>query len=260
MEQLDQIIHTLSLTMGVAWASGINLYASILVLGILGTTGNILLPDGLHVLMNPLVIGSAAIMYLTEFVADKVPGVDTGWDALHTFIRIPAGALLAAGAVGDVNPAVALAAGILGGGLAAGSHTMKSGSRVIINTSPEPFTNWIASVAEDAMVIAGLWTALRHPWLFIVLLILFILLMILLLPKIWKGIKKVFNLIGGWLGLRPPDSKEPPISNTSQGEQYLEKEKDSIEKKLAQLNTLLKRSLITPEEYKRKKNELLKRI
>ena len=196
MEPLDQIANTISLTMGVAWASGINLYAAILVLGLLGTTGNIMLPAALQILTDPMVITAAGVMYFVEFFADKMPGVDTGWDILHTFIRIPAGALLAAGAVGDVNPAVALTAAILGGGLAAGAHAVKSGSRVIINTSPEPFTNWTASIAEDIAVIGGLWTALYYPWLFLVLMIVFIGLMIWMLPKILGGIKKIFGYIG----------------------------------------------------------------
>jgi hypothetical protein len=153
VEQLDQIVNTISLTMGAAWASGINFYAAILVLGLLGITENIVLPANLQLLMNPLVIGAAGVMYIVEFIADKMPGVDTGWDTFHTFIRIPAGVLMAAGAVGNVNPALALAAGILGGGLAAGAHAAKSGSRVIINTSPEPLTNWTASVAEDILVL-----------------------------------------------------------------------------------------------------------
>jgi len=200
VEQLDQIVNIISLTMGAAWASGINLYATILVLGLLGITENIVLPANLQVLMNPLVIGAAGVMYVVEFIADKMPGVDTGWDSFHTFIRIPAGALMAAGAVGDVNPAMALAVGILGGGLAAGAHATKAGSRVIINTSPEPFSNWTASVVEDILVIGGLWTALNYPWLFIALMIVFILLMIWLLPKLWRGIKKVFGFIGRLLG------------------------------------------------------------
>jgi hypothetical protein len=181
--------------MGVAWASGINLYATILVLGLLGATGNMTLPPDLQVLAHPAVIAAAGFMYLVEFVADKIPGVDTGWDTFHTFIRIPAGALLAAGAVGDVNPALALAAAIIGGGMAAGTHATKSGTRVIINTSPEPITNWMASIIEDVVVIAGLWTALNHPWVFLVLLIGFIVLMIWLLPKLWRGIRKVFGLL-----------------------------------------------------------------
>ena len=195
MAPLDQVASTIALTMGVAWASGINLYATILVLGLLGATGNMALPPDLQVLAHPAVIAAAGFMYLVEFVADKIPGVDTGWDTFHTFIRIPAGALLAAGAVGDVNPAIALAAAIIGGGMAAGTHATKSGTRVIINTSPEPVSNWTASLVEDIAVIAGLWTALNHPWLFLVFLIVFIVLMIWLLPKLWRGIKKVFVLI-----------------------------------------------------------------
>ena len=196
MEPLNQIANTIALTMGVAWASGINLYAAMVMLGLLGATGNIDLPSGLQILANPLIIGAAGFMYVVEFIADKIPGVDTSWDTLHTFIRIPAGALLAAGAVGEVNPVVALAVAIVGGGLAAGAHATKSGTRVMINASPEPVSNWVASLAEDLAVIVGLWTALHHPWVFIVLLIGFVLLMIWLLPKLWQGIKRLFSFIG----------------------------------------------------------------
>jgi hypothetical protein len=196
MVPFDHIANTISLTMGVAWASGINLYAAILVLGLLGATGNITLPATLQVLTDPMVMTAAGVMYFVEFFTDKIPGVDTGWDTFHTFIRIPAGALLAAGAVGDAYQAVALIAAILGGGLAAGAHAFKSGSRVIINTSPEPFTNWAVSIAEDVVVIGGLWAALHHPLLFLVLMIVFVGLMIWLLPKIWGGIKKIIGYIG----------------------------------------------------------------
>jgi hypothetical protein len=134
-------------------------------------------------------------MYCVEFFADKTPGVDTGWDAIHTFIRIPAGAMLAAGAVGELNPAVELAAAIIGGGLAAGSHATKAGSRVLINTSPEPFSNWIASISEDVVVITGVWACINHPALFLIALAGFIVLMIWLLPRIWGGVKKVFGFI-----------------------------------------------------------------
>jgi hypothetical protein len=197
------ITQTIALTMGVAWASGINLYAAILMLGYLGMTGNIDLPPDLQILTDPMVMLAAGLMYCVEFFADKVPGVDTGWDGISTFIRIPAGAVLAAGAIGDVGPAAQLAAGIAGGALATGSHLTKAGTRVLINTSPEPITNWFASVGEDVAVIAGLWTALYNPVLFIVLLILFILLMIWLLPKLWRGIKKVFGFIARALGAKP---------------------------------------------------------
>jgi hypothetical protein len=204
------ITQTIALTMGVAWASGINLYAAILMLGYLGITGNIDLPPDLQILTDPMVMLAAGLMYCVEFFADKVPGVDTGWDALSTFIRIPAGAVLAAGAIGDVGAAAQLAAGIAGGALATGSHITKAGTRVLINTSPEPITNWFASVGEDVAVIAGLWTALYHPVLFIVLLVLFILLMIWLLPKIWRGIKKLFSLIGRAFGGKPAAAPAPP--------------------------------------------------
>jgi hypothetical protein len=202
------ITQTIALTMGVAWASGINLYAAILMLGYMGATGNIELPPDLQILSDPMVMVTAGAMYCVEFFADKIPGVDTGWDAISTFIRIPAGAILAAGAVGDVGSGAQLAAAIAGGTLATGSHVTKTGTRVLINTSPEPVTNWFASVGEDVAVIAGLWTALYHPALFIVLLVLFILLSIWLLPKIWRGIKKVFGFIGGMLG--NSKSQDPP--------------------------------------------------
>jgi hypothetical protein len=195
MEQLNQITSTIALTMGVAWASGINLYAALVTLGVMGATGNMTLPPDLVILTDPMVIGAAGLMFLVEFIADKMPGVDTGWDSIHTFIRIPAGALLAAGAVGDVTPALSLAAALVGGGLAATTHATKAGSRVMINTSPEPFSNWTASLAEDFAVIAGLWTAVHYPWLFLILLLVFILFMIWLLPKIWRGVKKVFAFI-----------------------------------------------------------------
>jgi hypothetical protein len=164
---------------------------------------------------------AAGAMYCIEFFADKVPGVDTGWDALSTFIRIPAGAILAAGAVGDIGSGAQLAAAIAGGALATGSHVTKAGTRVLINTSPEPVTNWFASVGEDVAVIAGLWTALYHPVLFIVLLVIFIILSIWLLPKIWRGIKKVFAFIRRSLGGNNADDPQAPAlasANAKAGE------------------------------------------
>ncbi len=189
--------------MGVAWASGLNLYAAIFMLGMLGATGNMVLPPGLEVLNNPLVIGAAGFMYVVEFVADKIPGVDTGWDTIHTFIRIPAGALLAAEAVGEVEPAVALAAGLLGAGIAGTSHVAKAGSRILINASPEPFSNSVASVTEDVAVFAGIWTALNHPWVFLSLLVVFLVLVAWLLPKLLRGIRTLFSRIGALFGKRP---------------------------------------------------------
>ena len=189
MDSYQQVISTIALTMGAAWASGINLYATIAVLGILGATGNVTLPSQLIVLQSPLVIGCAGLMFLVEFFADKTPGVDTGWDTIHTFIRIPAGVILAASAVGDVSPALVVAAGILGGTVAATSHLVKAGSRVVINTSPEPFSNWAASLFEDFLVIGGLFTALHYPLLFLILFVLFLLLAVWLIPRLWRAIR-----------------------------------------------------------------------
>jgi hypothetical protein len=208
MDALDQITTTLALTMGLAWASGINLYATLLTLGLLANTGNIVLPPDLQIVANPIVLGAAGLMYFIEFFADKTPGVDTGWDAIHTFIRIPAGAMLAAGAIGDLNPAVEIAAAILGGSLAAGTHATKAGTRVLINTSPEPFSNWFASIGEDVAVIGGVWACINHPVLFLFALGLFIALMIWWLPRIWSGVKKVFRFIIN-LFRREPQTTHP---------------------------------------------------
>jgi hypothetical protein len=209
------LVQIIALGMGVAWASGINLYAAIAMLGILGATGHMALPPGLEPLTEPVVIMAAVFMYCVEFFADKVPGVDTSWDAIHTFLRIPAGAVLAAMAVGDVSMPAQIAAGLIGGTLTAATHATKAGARVMINTSPEPVSNWGASLAEDVAVFAGLWVALNYPWLFLVLMVIFIGLMIWLLPKLWRGIKTVFGALGRMLGRdeTPPASAarlEPP--------------------------------------------------
>jgi Domain of unknown function (DUF4126) len=188
-------VQYIALSMGVAWASGINLYAAVFMLGYLGSTGNIDLPPEMMVVTDPLVMTAAGLMYCVEFFADKTPGVDTAWDSLHTFIRIPLGAVLAMSAVGDTTPAVELAAFLVGGSLTATTHATKMGGRVMINTSPEPVSNWFTSLGEDFLVIAGIWTALTHPWVFIVFLILFIILMIWLLPKIWRGIKRIISTL-----------------------------------------------------------------
>jgi hypothetical protein len=210
-------IDTLALTLGAGWAAGINLYAAVFVLGYLGATGQMVLPPGLEVLSDPLVMAAAGLMYCVEFFADKTPGVDTGWDSIHTFIRIPAGAVLAAGAASglEVGQAAELAAALVGGTLAAGSHFTKTGSRILINTSPEPFTNWTASIMEDLAVIGGLWTALHYPVAFLILLALFCLLMIWLLPKIWRALKLLFQKLGQFFSGR---SQQPPGPNPSRGD------------------------------------------
>lgn len=201
------VVETIALTMGVGWASGINLYAAVFMLGLLQTTGHITLPAEMAFVADPLVLLAAGFMYCVEFFADKVPGVDTGWDAIHTFLRIPAGAVLAAMALGDVSVPAQIAAGLVGGTLAAATHATKAGARVVINTSPEPVSNWGASLAEDVAVFAGLWVALNYPWLFLTLLVVFIGLMIWLLPKLWRGVKIVFATLARWF--RGGDAQKP---------------------------------------------------
>jgi hypothetical protein len=203
MEALDQVVAVVALSMGMAWASGINLYAALLTLAVLANTGNIVLPEQLQIVADPLVMAAAGVMYAVEFFADKIPGVDTGWDALQSFVRIPAGAILAASAIGDVTPAAQLAAAILGGGLTAATHATKAGSRVLINTSPEPVTNWSASIGEDVAVIGGVWAALNHPFVFLGLLLLFILLMAWLLPRLWRGVRLVVSRLAALFGRTP---------------------------------------------------------
>lgn len=218
--------------LGVGWASGINLYATVLVLGWLGSSGQVDLPAGLSVVSQPSVMVAAGFMYAVEFFADKIPGVDSLWDLLHTFIRIPAGALLAAGAAQglDIGPAAELVGLLTGGGLAATSHATKAGTRALINTSPEPVSNWTASVSEDVAVVGGLWTALIHPWLFIALLILFLALAIWLLPKIWRALKTLWAKIRNWFkndktppvdtgdSTPPPQAKSTPTNSISTGD------------------------------------------
>ncbi len=162
-------------------------------------------------------------MYCVEFFADKIPGVDTGWDALHTFIRIPAGALLAASmAQGlEMGPAAELIGLILGGGLSATSHLTKAGTRALINTSPEPFTNWTASVTEDIVVVGGLWASLQYPWLFILALICFILLVVWLMPKIWRALKRVFRAIGEFFRGKPETGTTQEEESSNKREELL---------------------------------------
>jgi len=214
MEEYSTLVQTIALTMGVAWASGINLYGTLLALGIMSNTGYVDLPADMQIIGDPLVIAAAGLMYGVEFFADKVPGVDTGWDTLHTFVRIPAGALLAAGFIGDVTPAAEMAAAIVGGSLAAGTHFTKAGSRVMINTSPEPVSNWSASIVEDVAVFAGIWAAIEHPYVFIGLLAAFILVMIWLLPKLWRGIKRILQFFVNRFNGKSNDSSDSnlPVS------------------------------------------------
>jgi hypothetical protein len=182
-------LSTTALAGGLSWASGLRLYMTLFLAGLLSRLGWLDLPASLQVLASPWVLGVSGALTLIEFLADKVPGLDSAWDAVHTFIRIPAGAILAVAAVGRMDPSWTAVAALLGGSLAAGAHFTKAGSRALINTSPEPFSNWAASFSEEAVVAGGLWAAFFHPWAWFLLLGLFVLFALWLLPKLWRGMR-----------------------------------------------------------------------
>ena len=197
-------LHSLALAALLAWASGLRLYLVVFGMGLAGYLDYVQLPEGLEVLKHPWVIGAAAFLLLMEFLADKVPYLDSLWDAVHTFIRIPAGALLAAGATGSDMTAWTVVAGLLGGTITAGTHFAKAGGRAMINTSPEPVSNWGASFTEDALVLSGMWLALTHPLVFLLLLLLFLLMLVWLIPKVWRGIRLVVDRLAGPRELSSP--------------------------------------------------------
>lgn len=174
----------IAVALAAGWASGLNAYAAVLVLGLAQRLGLVALPHDMQMLESPWVLGVAAILFVLNFFADKIPYIDSINDVLQTFVRIPAGVLLAYGAAGGLSPEVSIIAGLLGGTLAAGTHIAKTGSRALINTSPEPFSNVFASLGEDVTVFGGLALAIAHPITFLCLLALFVILLIWLLPKL----------------------------------------------------------------------------
>lgn len=190
---MTETLSAAALAGGLSWASGIRLYMALFIAGWFSRSGWIVLPDTLRVLESPWVLGVTGILLVVEFLADKVPGVDSAWDAIQTFIRIPAGAILGAAAIGQMDPAWTTVAALLGGTIAAGAHFTKAGSRALINTSPEPFSNWTASFSEDAAVVGGLWAAFFYPWVLFAFLIVFFLLSLWLLPKLWRGLQWLFR-------------------------------------------------------------------
>lgn len=187
------MIQTIALSAGLAWASGLRLYLVVFLAGVLSYFGYLHLPATLAVLQNPLVIAAAGIMACAELIADKIPAFDSLWDSFQTFIRIPAGALLAAFAMGDVDPAWTVAAGLIGGTISAGTHFAKAGSRLAINTSPEPFSNWLASFGEEGMLLGGLWIMLASPLVFLGLLAVFLLFAGWLLSRFWSLISRLLR-------------------------------------------------------------------
>jgi Domain of unknown function (DUF4126) len=186
-------VETAALAAGLSWASGLRLYAALFTAGMLNWFNVMKLPDALQVLSNPVVLTASGIMLAVEFLVDKVPGLDSIWDSVHTFIRIPAGAVLAAGAFADLDPVWATTAAILGGVIAGSSHLTKSGARAAINTSPEPVSNWAASLTEDVVTIGGLTLAIFNPWVFLGLLVVFIVFALWFVPKIFRFIRTIIG-------------------------------------------------------------------
>ena len=186
---MNQTLTLTALAGGLSWASGLRLYLCLFLAGGCARFGLIVLPDSLQLLSSPWLLATTGFLTVMEFLADKIPGLDSAWDAIHTFIRIPAGAVLAAATFAQVDPRWTMVAALVGGTIAAGAHFTKAGSRALINTSPEPLSNWTASLAEDVTVVGALWAAFFHPWLLLVLLAVFCVFACWLLPKLWHGLR-----------------------------------------------------------------------
>lgn len=185
-------ITTLGTAMGSAWLSGINLYATVVTLGVLQRMQMVKLPGGLDMLGEWWVIGLAGGMYVIEFIADKIPAVDSAWDAIHTFIRVPAGAILAATAFADFDPSIKMAAMIIGGGIALGSHGTKAATRLAANTSPEPVSNIALSIGEDILTFGTTVLMAFFPVIMIAIVLIFLILAIWLIPKIIRAMRRMF--------------------------------------------------------------------
>jgi Domain of unknown function (DUF4126) len=183
------LISTLAIAMGAGWVSGINLYAAVATLGLLGRFANLRLPGELDILTSWWIIGLAVTLYLVEFIADKVPYVDSVWDAIHTFIRIPAGAVLAATAFGDFDRGVQVAAFLLGGGLALSAHGTKAGARAAINLSPEPASNIVASLTEDVIAVGSILLSVFAPFVLFAVVTGFVIVSFLMARKILRAMK-----------------------------------------------------------------------
>src|SRR5215218_6650091 len=187
---------TLSLALGSAWTSGINLYATVTVLGLLQKFGAAKLPGGLDVLDNWWIIGVAGFLYLVEFFADKIPYLDSVWDVVHTFIRVPAGVIVAYAATSDLNPSIYTPATLIGGGLAFSSHGTKAALRAGANFSPEPVSNWVLSIVEDIIAFVGTLLAVFAPVIIAIVLVLFTICFVWFFPKVYRAVKRLFNAIG----------------------------------------------------------------
>lgn len=205
----------LALAGAIGWASGVRLYLVVLLTGMAGYFGWMPLPAGLQMLAHPVVLAAAGFMVFIEFFIDKIPGLDSLWDMVHTVIRVPAGAALAAGVFGADHTAMALVAALVGGGLAATAHTAKATTRAAINTSPEPFSNVGASLIEDAAVPTGLWLAVAHPAVFGVLFVIVLIGSVWLIRKSWRFLRALFGRVARIFSGRP----DPGVSAAFQFKQ-----------------------------------------
>ena len=193
----------LALAAALGWASGFRLYAVVFIVGMMGATGALALPAGLQVLTSPLVLAVAGSLMLVEFFADKVPWIDSAWDAVHTVIRVPGGALLAAGVFGADNATMGVIAGLLGGSLAATSMATKMTTRAAVNTSPEPFSNWGLSFFEDGLVVAVVWLATQHPVAFGIALVAMVVVSVLLLVVLFQFLRAVLRRVSRFFSGSP---------------------------------------------------------
>jgi hypothetical protein len=196
----------LAIAAALGWASGLRLYSVVFLTGLAGFLGWIELPSGLHVLQSPVMLGASGLMLFVEFFADKIPGVDTLWDAIHTFVRIPAGAALAASVFGADQSSWAMAAALMGGTLAATSHIAKATTRAALNTSPEPFSNVAMSLAGDSVVPASLWLSWEHPTIFFVALAVAVVLMITVTWMLGKFLGRLVRRVSAWFGTGQPST------------------------------------------------------
>ena len=197
-------METLGLILGSSFASGLNLYAAVATLGLLHRFDVVQLPQSMQGVAHPVVLGLAILLYLVEFVADKIPLVDNTWDVIHTFIRPPAAAVLAYGAVGDVSTVWGIGAGLLAGSIAATAHGAKASIRLAINASPEPVTNSIASVAEDGIAIFLVWMATAHPYVTIGIVLLLVVVAVYVVVELFTFFRNVIRRAFRWVFRRRP--------------------------------------------------------
>ena len=217
----------IALAGALGWASGLRLYLVVLLTGLAGFMGWVSLPQGLHLLANPVVLGASGFMVFIEFFADKIPGLDSLWDVVHSVIRIPAGAALAASVFSADSGAITLVAGLLGGTLAATSFAAKATTRAAINTSPEPFSNIGASLLEDGLVPLGLWLAVAHPVVFVVLLALVLAFSVWLIRICWRFLRQLFSRVARIFsgrtdpGVIPAFTLKSPFSKNAKNDNHV---------------------------------------